>query len=51
MVPGAKTGRSPIPDVGSSTEWGFWGAEAEELPEPLEAEVSEDISNDFKRRP
>ena len=51
MAPGTKIGRSPLPDVGSSTEGGSWGAEAEELQEPLEAEVLEDISNDFKRRP
>ena len=51
MVLDAKTGRSPVPDVGSSTEWGSWGAEAEELPKPLEVEVPKDISNDFKRRP
>ena len=48
MAPDAKIGRSPAPDVGSSTEWGSWGAEAEELSESLEAEVPEDISNDFK---
>ena len=48
MTPGTKIGRSPTPDVGSSTEWGSWGAEVEELPEPLEAKVPEDISNDFK---
>ena len=29
----------------SSTVWGFWGAEADELLEPLEAEGLEDISN------
>ena len=51
MAPGAKTGRSPAPDVGSSTERGSWGAETKELPKPLEAEVPEDISNDFKQRP
>ena len=45
MAPDAKIGRGPTPDVGSSTVWGFWGAEVDELPEPLEAEVPEDISN------
>ena len=48
MASGTKIGRSPAPDVGSSAEWGSWGAEAEELPEPLEAEVPKDILNDFK---
>ena len=45
MAPGAKIGRGPAPDVGSSTVWGFWGAEVDELLEPLEVEVPEDISN------
>ena len=48
MAPGAKAGRSPVPEVDSSIEWGSWGAEVEELPEPLEAEEPEDISNDFE---
>ena len=51
MAPDAKIERSLAPDAGSSTEQGTWGFEAEELPEPLEAEVPEDILNDFKRRP
>ena len=48
MAPDAKTRRSSIPGVGLSTGWGSWGAEVEELPEPLEVEASEDILNDFK---
>ena len=51
MLLDAKTERSLVPDVGSSTEWESWGAEAEELPEPLGAEVPEDISNNFRRKP
>ena len=46
MVPGTKIERSPAPDVDSSTVWGSWGAEADELSEPLEVEVPEDISNE-----
>ena len=45
MAPDAKIGQGPALDVGSSTVWGFWGAEADELLEPLEEEVPEDISN------
>ena len=45
MAPGAKIERGPALDVGSSTVWGFWRAEADELLESLEAEASEDISN------
>ena len=45
MASDAKIGQGPAPDVGSSTVWGFWGAEADELLKPLEAEVPEDISN------
>ena len=51
MAPSAKIGRGPAPDVGSSTVWGFWEAEADELPEPLEAEVLEDISNKGPKDP
>ena len=43
MVPGAKIGRDPAPNVGSSAETGAWGLEAEELPELMGAEESEDI--------
>ena len=45
MAPNAKTRQGPVLDVGSSIVWGFWGVEADELLEPLEAEVPEDISN------
>ena len=48
MAPGAKTGRSPAPDAGSSTEKGTWGFEAEELPELQGAEEPDDISSSFK---
>ena len=51
MTPGAKTGRGPALDVGSSTVWGFWGVEADELLKPLEAEVPEDISNEDPKDP
>ena len=51
MAPSAKIGRGPTLDVGSSTVWGFWGAEADELLEPLEAEVPEDISNKDPKDP
>ena len=51
MAPGAKIGRGPALDVGLSTVWGFWGAEADELLEPLEAEVPEDISNKGPKNP
>ena len=51
MAPDTKIGRSSAPDVGSSTVWGSWGAEADELLEPLEAEVSEDISNKSPKDP
>ena len=51
MTPGAKIGRGPALDVGSSTVWGFCGAEADELLEPLEAEVPEDISNKGPKNP
>ena len=50
-MPGAKIGRGPASDVGSSTVWGFWGAEADELLEPLEVEVPEDISNKDPKNP
>ena len=46
MAPGAKVGRGPALDVGSSTMWGSWRADADELPESLEVEVPEDISNE-----
>ena len=49
MAPGAKTGRGPALDVGSSTVWGFRGIEVDELLEPLEVEVSEDISNKYPK--
>ena len=48
MAPGAKTGRSPTPDAGSSIETGTWGFEAEELPELQGAEELEDISSSFE---
>ena len=48
MAPGVKIGRGPTPGMDSSTERGTWGVEAEELPEPSEAKVPEDISNTFK---
>ena len=48
MAPGAKIGRSPAPDVGSSAETGTWGFEAEELPELQGAEEPEDISSSFE---
>ena len=51
MAPDAKIGRGPAPDVGSSTVWGSWGADADELQEPLEAEVPEDISNEDPKDP
>ena len=47
-MPGAKTGRSPAPDAGSSTETGTWGFEAEELSELLGAEEPEDILSSFE---
>ena len=43
MAPGAKIGRGPAPDAGSSAETGAWGFEAEELPELTGAEESEEI--------
>ena len=43
MTPGAKIGRGPAPDAGSSAETGACGFEAEELPELTGAEESEDI--------
>ena len=51
MAPGTKIERGPALDVGSSTVWGSWGAEADELLEPLEAEVPEDISNKSPKDP
>ena len=48
MAPGAKIGRSPAPDAGSSTEQGTWGFEAEELPELQGAEEPDDISGSFE---
>ena len=51
MAPGTKTGRGPALDMGSSTVWGSWGADADELLEPLEAEVLEDISNEDPKDP
>ena len=51
MAPGAKIGRGPALDVGSSIVWGFWGAEVDELPKPLEAKVPEDISNKDPKDP
>ena len=45
MASGAKIGRGLGSDVGSSIVWWSWGADADELLEPLEAEVLEDISN------
>ena len=51
MAPGAKVGRGPALDVGSSTIQGFWGTEADELLEPPEAEVLEDISNKNPKNP
>ena len=51
MAPGAKIGRGLALDVGSSTVWGSWGADADELTEPLEVEVPEDISNEDLKDP
>ena len=51
MAPDAKIGRGPALDVGSSTVWGSWGTEADELLKPLEAEVPEDISNKSPKDP
>ena len=48
MALGAKIGRSPAPDAGSSTELGTWGFEAEELPELQGAEEPDDISSSFE---
>ena len=45
MALGAKIGQDPALDVGLSTVWGFWGVEADELLEPLEAGVPKDILN------
>ena len=48
IAPGAKTGRGPAPDAGSSAETGTWGFEAEELSELLGAEEPEDILSSFE---
>ena len=37
--------------MGSSTVWGSWGVDADELLEPLEVEVPEDISNEDPKDP
>ena len=43
MVSGAKTRQGSILTMGSSTVQGLWGTGADELLEPLEEEISEDI--------
>ena len=50
MAPGAKTGRDPAPDAGSSAETGIWGFEEEEPSELTGAEESEDILSSFGGR-
>ena len=37
--------------MGSSTVWGSWGADADELLKLLEAEVPKDISNEDPKDP
>ena len=43
MASGAKTRRGSVLTMGSSTVQGLWGTGADELLEPLEEEISEDI--------
>ena len=48
MAPSAKIERGTTPGTGSSTEWGTWGVEAEELPKLQGAEEPDNISNNLE---